>query len=87
MVPFPFALRIWRSVILARAAAANENPAIGLGIFYGVTDEISEDAIEQYRIAHDGRASGAHTDVNPLLQRSPQQLIEQPIEVFDCMLV
>src|SRR5260370_12189458 len=56
--------------VLARTAAANENPAIGLGIFYGVTDEISEDAIEQHRIAHDGRASGAHADVNALLQRA-----------------
>src|ERR1700682_2965157 len=43
-----------------------------LGSVYliGVADEISEDAIEQHRVAHDGRASGAHADVNPLLQRA-----------------
>jgi len=103
--------------VLARTATANENPAFRFGIFYSVADQIPEDAIEKHRIAHDGRASGAHTDVNPLLQRafliflaslpkqrfecdgreshllgmliearSPQQLIELPIEAVDCVL-
>src|SRR5258708_17593787 len=54
--------------VLAGTAAANENPALGFGIFDSVADQISEDAVEKQRIAHDGRASGAHTDVNPLLQ-------------------
>jgi hypothetical protein len=54
--------------VSARTAAANENPAFGFGIFYSVADQISEDAIEKHRIAHDGRASGAHTDLNPLPQ-------------------
>jgi hypothetical protein len=54
--------------VLARTAAANENPAFGFGIFYGVADQILENAVEKHRIAHDGRASGAHTDVDPLLE-------------------
>jgi hypothetical protein len=54
--------------VLARTATANENPAFGFGIFDGVADQISEDAIEQHRIAHHGCAGGAHTDVDPLLQ-------------------
>jgi hypothetical protein len=55
---------------LAPTAAANENPAFGFSIFYSVADQISENAIEKHRIAHDGRASGAHTDVDPLLKRA-----------------
>jgi hypothetical protein len=56
--------------VLARTAAANENPAFGFGIFDGVADQISEDATEKHRIAHDVCASGAHADVNPLLKRA-----------------
>jgi hypothetical protein len=56
--------------VLARTAAADENPTVGLGIFDRVADQISEDAIEQHRIAHDGRASGTYTDVDPFLQRA-----------------
>jgi hypothetical protein len=55
---------------LARTAAANENPAFGFSIFYSVADQISENAIEKHRIAHDGCASGAHTDVDSLLERA-----------------
>jgi len=54
---------------LAPTAAANENPAFGFSIFYSVADQISENAIEKHRIAYDGRASGTHTDVDPLLKR------------------
>jgi hypothetical protein len=54
--------------VLARPAAANENPAFGVGIFDSVIDQIPEDAIEKHRIAHDGRVSRAHTDLDPLLQ-------------------
>src|ERR1700674_1469643 len=51
--------------VLARTAAANENPAFGFGIFDSVADQISEDATEKHRIAHDVCVSGEHAEVNP----------------------
>jgi hypothetical protein len=71
--------------VLTRTAAANENPAFGFSIFYSVADQISENAIEKHRIARDGCASGAHTDVDPLLERAFRILIAGlPKQGFEC---
>jgi hypothetical protein len=56
--------------VLARTAAANEDPTFGFGIFDSVADQVSENATEKHRIAHDVCAGGAHADVNPLLKRA-----------------
>jgi len=51
--------------VLARTTAANEDPAFGVGIFDSVANQISENAVEKQRIAHNGHTSGAQNDIDP----------------------
>jgi hypothetical protein len=69
VIPMPVSQTSMRTFWPERRQPMRIRP-LGSVYLIALTDQISQDAIEQHRIAHDGRASGTYTDVDPFLQRA-----------------